>query len=81
LSELVYPGWNALVDGKRVPILRADYLLRAIPLPPGDHEVSVQFRPASLLVGSVITLATLAGLAVLWAISKRRRRALARTAH
>lgn len=56
LSELYYPGWKAYVDGTIVPILRADYLLRAIPLKAGKHSIEVVYRPMSFLVGSVISL-------------------------
>lgn len=76
LSELFYPGWTALVDGGRVPILRADYLLRAIPLSAGRHQVSVEFRPKSLKIGGAITLVTLAGLGTLWVMRRRRTRSL-----
>lgn len=77
LSELFYPGWTARVDGGRVPILRADYLLRAIPLSAGRHEVSVEFRPKSLKIGGAITLVTLAGLGTFWVVRRRRPRSLA----
>ena len=66
LSELYYPGWKAYVDGTSVPILRADYLLRAIPLGPGQHSIEVVYRPISFLVGSVISLFALLLLLFLW---------------
>jgi len=70
LSELYYPGWKAYVDGTSVPILRADYLLRAIPLGPGKHSIEVVYRPISFLVGSGISLFALLILLFLW-IAKR----------
>ena len=59
LSELFYPGWKAYVDGKNVPILRADYLLRAIPLATGEHNIIFVYRPMSLVIGALITFLTL----------------------
>ena len=56
LSELYYPGWHAYVDGKEVPILLVDYILRAIPLTPGKHEISFLYRPLSFILGAIITL-------------------------
>jgi uncharacterized membrane protein YfhO len=59
LSELFYPGWRAYIDGNKVQILRADYLLRAVPLTAGRHNVVFVYRPASFLIGAAITIFTL----------------------
>ncbi len=46
LSEIWYPeGWKAKVDGQEVDIVRANYLLRAIPLAAGKHTVELTFEP------------------------------------
>ena len=48
-SEIYFPwGWKAEVDGKPVGIARADYVLRAIALPAGEHTLSMTFDPQSL---------------------------------
>ena len=44
-SEVVFPGWKALVDGKPVDLLNADYCFRSVAVPAGDHEVAFQFSP------------------------------------
>lgn len=44
LSEPWYPHWKAKVDGKDVPLLRVDYALRAVAVPAGKHEVTLEFR-------------------------------------
>jgi hypothetical protein len=62
LSEIYYPGWEARIDGEPVPVLRANYLLRAIPVPQGQHYVEVFYDPLSFKVGAVITAVTLVGL-------------------
>lgn len=59
MSEFFYPGWKAYVDGKKVPILRADYLLRAVPLVRGDHSIIFVYRPMSYMFGLILTFLTL----------------------
>jgi hypothetical protein len=68
LSEIDYPGWRATVDGKDTPILRADTILRAVPVRAGMHEVEMVFRPWTVFLGLAISALTLAaGLAgILW---------------
>lgn len=48
LSEVYYPGWTATIDGQEVPIARANYVLRALKVPAGRHELVLQFRPTSI---------------------------------
>jgi hypothetical protein len=67
LSEVYYPGWEALVDGKPAPLLKADYVLRAVPLLPGEHSVELRFRSRTFLWGLAISALGLAGIACLFA--------------
>jgi hypothetical protein len=55
LSEIHYPGWKALVDGRPSSILRGNYLFRVIALPPGRHQVQLLFEPLSIKLGIGIT--------------------------
>lgn len=56
-SEVWYDkGWNAYVDGEAQPIIRANYLLRALQLPEGSHQVEFKFEPRSYHVGETISL-------------------------
>ncbi|MEH6305043.1 YfhO family protein [Olivibacter sp. CPCC 100613] len=56
-SEIWYDkGWKAFVDGQEVPILRADYVLRAAQLPGGNHKVEFKFEPQSYYMGENISL-------------------------
>jgi len=59
LSEIHYPGWKGLVDGKETEVFRTDYHLRALFVPRGTHRVEVRFVPASFERGGIITLAAL----------------------
>ena len=47
LSEVWYPGWRATVNGEAAPVLRANYALRALPVPAGDIEVRLWYAPES----------------------------------
>jgi len=59
LTEVWYPGWEATVDGKRVPIYRVNYCQRGIPLEKGAHRVSLRFKPPAWRIGIGISLGTL----------------------
>lgn len=45
-SEVYYPaGWNAYLNGEKVPIHRTDYLLRGVHVPEGEHTLVLRFEP------------------------------------
>ncbi len=46
VADNYYPAWRARVDDQPAPVLQADYNLRAVPVPAGEHEVSIYFRSA-----------------------------------
>lgn len=47
LNDVWHPWWQAEVDGRPVPILKANIVFRAIDVPPGQHTVRLTFRPLS----------------------------------
>ncbi len=52
-SEPYYPGWRVEIDGKPVPILRANYAFSAVFLPAGKHRAARFYCPNSLLLGVI----------------------------
>ncbi len=67
LLDSWYPGWNALVDGRAVPVYRGDFLFRAIPIEAGEHTVVFEFRPLSFWLGALISVLSL-GASILIAV-------------
>lgn len=72
LTDTYYPGWTAYVDGEETPVLRADYLFRAVPIDAGRHTVRFVYTPWSFRIGAGISLLTLMISAAL--IFMRRKR-------
>ncbi len=79
LLDTYYPSWQAFVDGRSQPILRANYAFRAVALPAGPHRVEFVYRPSSFRAGIWVSLVTWIGVivAVLWL--RQRRKTWART--
>lgn len=56
-SEIYYDkGWQAYVDGEKAPHFRADYILRGMSLPAGEHTVEFRFRSPNFDVVNTVTL-------------------------
>ncbi len=76
LTDAWYPGWSASVDRTDTPILRANYLVRAVAIPAGIHVVEFSYLPTSFLVGAALTMLGLLAVAfALWPRSEPRRTA------
>ncbi len=55
LADSWYPGWQAFVDGQVTPVLRADYIFRAVAVPKGEHTIVMEFHPSSFQLGAWIS--------------------------
>jgi len=61
-SEVYYPGWTATIDGQEVEVGRANYILRAINVPAGKHEVVFSFHPQATKTTEMLAYAALIAL-------------------
>ena len=81
-SEVYFPwGWKATIDGQQVPIGRVDYVLRAIRVPAGDHQITFIFDPESLKATNAVAIVSLcfiglicAGALYLWGFNIVKKR-------
>ena len=79
-SEIYYPyGWKATIDGKPADLYRVNYMLRALAIPSGEHDIVMFFAPDSIRKGNILGLScfavfllTLIGTLVLYFRSKRK---------
>lgn len=56
-SEVYYPkSWVATIDGQEVDILRVDYILRALQVPEGQHDIVFEFKPKSFATTNIIMM-------------------------
>jgi uncharacterized membrane protein YfhO len=72
-SEPYYNERRAAVDGRRVPLSRANLTFTAVAVPAGRHEVELRYTPSSFYLGSLITGATVAGYAFVFVRRPRRK--------
>jgi len=68
VNDSYWPGWQAKIDGKDVPIWPADFLVRAVPWPSGRHVLEMSYAPVEVRIGSFISLAGAIALAALLAV-------------
>jgi len=62
-ADAFYPGWKATIDGQPTQLYRADYAIRGVVIPTGEHLVLFEYRPRSFYVGAAISVLSLGTLA------------------
>ncbi|MBI3244655.1 MAG: YfhO family protein [Chloroflexi bacterium] len=72
LSDTYYPGWRVFVDGEPQPLLRANYLFRAVAVPAGQHEVVFEYAPLSVTLGLIVSAISILVWVSLWWIGQRK---------
>ena len=78
MAEKYDPSWQATVDGKRVPVIRCDFMFQGVALEEaGTHAVALRYAPPSLPI-YLQWVGIFSGLgAALWLVLTRRRGAAA----
>jgi uncharacterized membrane protein YfhO len=76
VAESFYPGWDATLDGRPIPILRTNYLSQGIIVPEGKHTIEMKYEPASFNIGASLSGVGLVGLLALGIWARRRRRVI-----
>lgn len=75
MSDTLYPGWEATVDGRPTKVYAADLVLRGVAVPAGEHQVEFRYRPRSLVIGACLSFLGLTLVAImlglLWRGSNR----------
>ena len=76
-----FPGWRAWVDGQPAPLVQANGLFRAVPVPPGEHLIEERYEPPAVALGLQMSvwaacggLAVVAGAALAAWLTRPRRR-------
>lgn len=59
ISEIWYPDWKAYIDGRPTEVYRANYSLRAIEIPKGEHIVEMKYESKTFTTGLYITFTTI----------------------
>ncbi|HEY5283210.1 MAG TPA: YfhO family protein, partial [Polyangia bacterium] len=71
-------GWQATVDGQPARLLRANLIMRALPIVAGTHRIVLEFRTPGLRAGGALSVASLLVLGLLWLAGRRKARAPSR---
>ena len=65
-ADAWYPGWEATVDGRSVPLYIADVAFRGLRVPAGEHRVEMHFAPRILYLSAAVSFlfAVIAGTTI-----------------
>lgn len=73
ISDTAWKGWRAWIDGRAVPVARANAAFLSVFVPQGRHGVRVLYRPRSFEIGAAISFATLLAILAYAGLHGRRR--------
>ena len=59
VSQSHYHWWKAYVDGKQVPLWRANHAFQAVEVPAGQHRVEIVYEDKNFLIGAIFSGLTL----------------------
>ena len=74
VSEMIYPGWVATVDGRTTPIHATNFILRGIAVPAGKHRVELRYTAPAARNGALISLFSLGIIGALTVWSRKNTR-------
>ena len=74
VTENFYPAWRARIDGRPAALVRANFTLRALPIPAGRHEVEFSYRSDLFRWSLALSAAAAAVLLAVWLVSHARLR-------
>ena len=74
LASNYYPGWKASIDGKEIPVLKANYAFKAIPVEKGKYAVKLSYDPWSFRLGVYLAIIGLMGLTSIILLSRNKDR-------
>jgi hypothetical protein len=66
VAQSHHPAWRAFVDGREVPLLRANHAFQALEMPAGRHTLRLAYQDRKFLAGGLISLLTLGGSGWYW---------------
>jgi len=70
LSDSFDSGWQAFIDGSKKEILRADFNLRAVVVPEGEHEIKLIYQPQLFKIGLFLSFGSLILFLIIFSIKK-----------
>jgi hypothetical protein len=73
-SEAFYPGWRAWIDGVERPLALTNVAFRGLPVPAGEHTITMRFQPVMLKVGACLSMLGAALLIVALAFGDNMRK-------
>jgi uncharacterized membrane protein YfhO len=72
ISQTYFHNWKAYVDGKSVPLWRANYAFQAVEVPAGRHQLNLVYEDRSFFYGALMSGLALLGCAAGWLLLRKK---------